>query len=79
MLDKNMDINPQTMVFKMVSYIEVKEGYQTYLHSHDGHIIKYTLLPSQSALELAKQSCKDAGWRFTNATNIVKIFRKQSR
>ncbi len=74
-----MDINPQTMVLKMVSYIEVKEGYQTYLHSADGSIITYSLLPSKEALELAQQSCKEASWRFTNATSIVNIFRKQSR
>ena len=74
-----MDIKPQTMVLKMVSYIEVKEGYQTYLHSPNGSIITYSLLPSQEALQLAQQSCKDAGWRFTNATSVVKTFRKQTR
>lgn len=74
-----MKINAQTMVLKRVSYIEVEGGYQTYLHSADGGTIRYFLLPSKEALELAKQSCKDAGWRFTNATSIVNIFRKQSR
>jgi hypothetical protein len=74
-----MDINSQTMVLKMVSYIEVEGGYQTYLHTPDGSIITYSLLPSKEALQLAQQSCKDAGWRFTNATSVVKTFRKQTR
>jgi hypothetical protein len=58
-------------ILKQVSYIEVSEGWQTYVFDLNLKSIRYKLLTNKEELETAINNCKKANWSMTNATKLV--------
>ena len=61
-------------VNKLITYVQVDGGWQTYLHPTSGGFIRYKFLKTPTQLESAINQCKQAGWKIVNATSIVKKF-----
>jgi DNA-binding transcriptional regulator YhcF (GntR family) len=59
------------LILKQVSYIEVNEGWQTYVFDLNLKSIRYKLLTNKEELETAINNCKKANWSMTNATKLV--------
>lgn len=58
-------------VFKQVSYVEISQGWQTYVFPVYGGFRRYKLLKTLTEFEQAKESCTKQGWKMTNATSLV--------
>jgi len=59
------------LVYKRISYVQIEDGYQTYIHPVYEEFIRYKLLKTKDELEDALNKCREAGWLVVNATNIV--------
>ncbi|MBD2180328.1 MULTISPECIES: hypothetical protein [Oscillatoriales] len=58
-------------IFKQVSYVEMPQGWQTYVFPVYGGFRRYKLLKTLTELEQAKENCVRQGWKMTNATSLV--------
>lgn len=59
------------LVYKRISYVQIENGYQTYIHPFSGEFIRYKLLKNKDELEDALNKCREAGWLVVNVTNLV--------
>lgn len=65
-------------VFKQVSYVQISQGWQTYVFPVRGGFQRYKLLPTPRDFEQAKENCIRQGWKITNATSLVKKMNSSS-
>ena len=68
----------EQLIRKQVTYLEVNQGWQTYVFDLNFKPIKYKLLTNKSELEIAINNCKNANWSITNGTNLVRTMNKLS-
>ncbi|MGH2414022.1 MAG: hypothetical protein ACRDEA_10095 [Microcystaceae cyanobacterium] len=54
-----------------MSYVQLKEGWQTYLFGSDYKPIPYKILATQTELESAIAQCQEKGWKVTDATHLT--------
>jgi hypothetical protein len=59
-------------IYKRVSYVQVAQGWQTYVYPVNGGFIRYKLLTSTEALADAIAQCQKSGWIVNNATTLVR-------
>ncbi|MFB2877772.1 hypothetical protein [Floridanema aerugineum] len=65
-------------VFKQVSYVQISQGWQTYVFPVRGGFVRYKLLPTLRDFEQAKENCIRQGWKIINATSLVKKMNSSS-
>lgn len=58
-------------IYKRISYIQTRAGWQTYIHPVDQEFLRFKLLTTQSELSAAIAQCKQAGWQIIDATTLV--------
>jgi DNA-binding transcriptional regulator YhcF (GntR family) len=60
-----------SLILKQVSYVQVNQGWQTYVFELNFRPIPYKFLANQRELEQAIHKCQQAGWTITNASNLL--------
>ena len=58
-------------IYKRISYVQTRAGWQTYIHPVGKEFLRFKLLITQSELTAAIAQCKQAGWQVINATKLV--------
>ncbi|MGH2414187.1 MAG: hypothetical protein ACRDEA_10955 [Microcystaceae cyanobacterium] len=58
-------------LLKRMSYIRLKDGWQTYLFGSDFKPLPYKFLATQTELEEAIAQCQQQGWKVTDATDLT--------
>ncbi len=56
---------------KQVSYVELKNGFQTYVFKTNLEPIRYKFFPTEKELNDALKKAKHQGWKVINATQTV--------
>lgn len=64
---------------KQVSYIELKNGYQTYIFKRNLEPVRYKFFSTKDELNEAIEKAKNKNWKVINATNTVNRLRQKSR
>ncbi len=64
---------------KQVSYVELRNGYQTYLFKTNLEPIRYKFFSTTEELNEALEKAKYQGWKVINATKTVHRLTRQSQ
>ncbi len=64
---------------KQVSYVELRNGYQTYLFKTNLEPIRYKFFSTKEALNDALKKAKSQGWKVINATQTVNRLSRQTK
>lgn len=64
---------------KQVSYIELNNGFQTYIFKTNLEPIRYKFFSTTEALNDALEKAKCQGWKVINATKTVNRLSRQSQ
>ncbi|EAZ88610.1 hypothetical protein [Crocosphaera chwakensis] len=64
---------------KQVSYIELKDGFQTYIFKTNLDFVRYKFFPTKEELNDALEKAKNQGWKVINATKTVNRLNRQTK
>ena len=64
---------------KQVSYIKLKDGYQTYVFKENLDPVRYKFFHTSEELNDAIEKAKNQGWKVINATKIVNRLNRRTK
>ena len=64
---------------KQMSYVELKDGYQTYIFKDNLDPVRYKFFHTSEELNDAIEKAKNQGWKVINATKIVNRLNRRTK
>ena len=64
---------------KQISYVELKDGYQTYVFKENLEPVRYKFFHTSEELNDAIEKARDKGWKVINATKTVNRLNRRTK